>query len=39
MSTRNGGLLLNSRSGLIIKNSVLLYKQLIHPMVDYTNLT
>jgi hypothetical protein len=29
------GLLLNRRSGLSIRNGVLLYKQLIHPMMDY----
>jgi hypothetical protein len=30
------GPLLNRRSGLSIRNGVLLYKQLIRPMMDYT---
>jgi hypothetical protein len=29
------GPLLNRRNGLSIRNGVLLYKQLIHPMMDY----
>jgi hypothetical protein len=29
------GPLLNRRSGLSVRNGVLLYKQLIHPMMDY----
>ena len=31
------GPLLNSKSDLSIRNGVLLYKQLICPMMDYTN--
>jgi len=29
------GLLLNRKSDLSVRNGVLLYKQLIHPMMDY----
>jgi len=29
------GLLLNRKSDLSIRNGVVLYKQLLHPMVDY----
>jgi hypothetical protein len=32
------GLLLNRKSGLSIRNGVLLYKQVIHPMMDYAFL-